>query len=189
MRNNKLNFDNFQFDPTENEFRYLRTDALFQNNSTDINILLAASVLATPIDTTGAPDLYSAQFGLPANGNKLYLIYDLRNALGQQLCYSSASIFDACCNCTFTPAPTPSPTPAPTPAPTPTYNYYLGIDCVSLQAVYLKADVSLGIVVGDEVQYKFGTTNGCASLYDVGGSGQNGEVIVQVSGCGDSRCS
>ena len=189
MRNNKLNFDNFQFDPTENEFRYLRTDALFQNNSTDINILLAASVLATPIDTTGAPDLYSADFGLPANGNKLYLIYDLRNALGQQLCYSSASIFDACCNCTFTPAPTPSPTPAPTPAPTPTYNYYLGIDCVSLQAVYLKADVSLGIVVGDEVQYKFGTTNGCASLYDVGGSGQNGEVIVQVSGCGDSRCS
>jgi len=189
MRNNKLNFDNFQFDPTENEFRYLRTDALFENNSTDINILLAASVLATPINTTGAPDLYSAQFGLPANGNKLYLIYDLRNALGQQLCYSSASIFDACCNCTFTPAPTPSPTPAPTPAPTPTYNYYLGIDCVSLQAVYLKADVSLGIVVGDEVQYKFGSTNGCASLYDVGGSGQNGEVIVQVSGCGDSRCS
>ena len=43
--------------------------------------------------------------------------------------------------------------------------------------------------MGDEVQYKFGSTNGCASLYDVGGSGQNGEVIVQVAGCGDSRCS
>jgi len=189
MRNNKLNFDNFQFDPNENEFRYLRTDALFENNSTDISILLAASLEATPIDTSGAPDLYSAEFGLPANGNKLYLIYDLRNAIGQQLCYSAVSIFDSCCNCTFTPAPTPSPTPSPTPAPTPTYNYYLGIDCVSLQAVYLKADISLGIVIGDEVQYKFGSINGCASLYDVGGSGQNGEVIVQVTGCLDSRCS
>ena len=65
MKNNKLNFDNFQFDPNENQFRYLRTDTLFENNSTDINSLLAASILATPIDTTGAPDLYSAQFGLP----------------------------------------------------------------------------------------------------------------------------
>ena len=63
------------------------------------------------------------------------------------------------------------------------------IDCVSLQAVYLKANQTLSIVVGDEVQYQFGTTIGCASLYDVGGTGQNGEVIVQVSGCGDSRCS
>jgi len=189
MRSNKLNFDNFQFDPTENEFRYLRTDALFENNPTDISILLAASVQATPINSSGAPTLYSAQFGLPANGNKLYLIYDLRNAIGQQLCYSAVSIFDSCCNCTFTPAPTPSPTPSPTPAPAPVYDYFLGIDCVSLQAVYLKANQTLGIVVGDEVQYKFGSTNGCASLYDVGGSGQNGEVIVQVAGCGDSRCS
>ena len=34
--------------------------------STDISILLAASVQATPINTSGAPNLYSAQFGLPA---------------------------------------------------------------------------------------------------------------------------
>ena len=81
------------------------------------------------------------------------------------------------------------PTPAPTPAPAPVYDYFLGIDCVSLQAVYVKANQTLGIVVGDEVQYQFGSITGCASLYDVGGSGQNGEVIVQVSGCGDSRCS
>ncbi len=189
MRSNKINFDNFQFDPTENEFRYLRTDALYENNPTDISILLAASIQATPINTTDAPNLYSAEFGLPANGNKLYLIYDLRNAVGQELCYSAASIFDACCNCTFTPAPTPSPTPSPTPAPAPVYDYFLGIDCVSLQAVYIKANQTLSINVGDEVQYQFGSITGCASLYDIGGSGQNGEVIVQVAGCGDSRCS
>ena len=189
MRSNKINFDNFQFDPNENEFRYLRTDALYENNSTDINILLAASVQATPINTSGAPNLYSAQFGLPANGNKLYLVYDLRNSIGQELCYSSTGFFDACCNCTFTPTPTPAPAPVPTPV-IPVYDYFLGIDCVSLQAVYLKANQTLGIVVGDEVQYSAGgAVQGCASLYAVGGTGSTGEVTVQVAGCGDSRCS
>jgi hypothetical protein len=189
MRSNKINFDNFQFDPNENEFRYLRTDALYENNPTDINILLAASVQATPINTTGAPNLYSAQFGLPSLGNKLYLVYDLRNSIGQELCYSSSGFVDACCNCTFTPTPTPTPTPVPTPV-VPVYDYFLGIDCVSLQAVYLKSNQTLGIVVGDEVQYSAGgTVQGCASLYAVGGTGSTGEVAVQVSGCGDSRCS
>jgi hypothetical protein len=189
MRSNKINFDNYVFDPTENEFRYLRTDALYENNSTDINILLAASVQATPINSAGAPNLYTADFVLPAAGNKLYLIYDLRNSIGQQLCFSSGSFFESCCDCTFTPAP--SPTPSPTPAPSiPTYNYFIGIDCVNLQAVYLKANTTLGVVVGNEVQYSSGgTVVGCASLYATGGTGTNGEVTVVVSGCGDSRCS
>ena len=189
MRSNKINFDNFQFDPTENEFRYLRTDALYENNSTDINILLAASVQATPIITTGAPNLYTADFVLPAGGDKLYLIYDLRNSIAQELCFSSGSFFEACCDCTFSPTPTPSP--SPTPAPTiPTYDYFIGIDCVNLQAVYLKADTTLGVVVGNEVQYSSGgSVVGCASLYATGGTGTNGQVTVVVSGCGDSRCS
>ena len=80
MRSNKINFDNFQFDPTENEFRYLRTDALYQNNSTDINILLAASVQATPINTAELLIYIRSDLVLPAGGNKLYLIYDLRNS-------------------------------------------------------------------------------------------------------------
>ena len=89
--------------------------------------------------------------------SKLYLIYDLRNSLGQELCFSSGSYFEACCDCTFSPTPTPSPTPSPTPAPTiPTYDYFIGIDCVNLQAVYLKADTTLGVVVGNEVQYSSG---------------------------------
>ncbi len=189
MRSNKINFDNYVFDPTESEFRYLRTDALYQNNSTDINILLAASIQATPINSAGAPNLYTADFVLPAAVNKLYLIYDLRNSIGQQLCFSSGSFFESCCDCTFTPAP--SPTPSPTPAPSiPTYNYFIGIDCVNLQAVYLKANTTLGVVVGNEVQYSSGgTVAGCASLYATGGTGTNGEVTVVVSGCGDSRCS
>ena len=189
VRSNKINFDNFQFDPTENEFRYLRTDALYENNSTDMSILLAASVKATPIDTSDAPNLYSAQFGLPSLGNKLYLIYDLRNSIGQELCYSSTSLFDACCNCTFTPTPTPTPTPVPSPV-IPTYDYFVGINCVSLEAVYLKSNTTLGVVVGDEVQYSFGgAVVGCASLYATDGTGSSGEVTFKVAGCGDSRCS
>ena len=67
---------------------------------------------------------------------------------------------------------------------------FIGIDCVSLQAVYLKANQTLGVVVGDEVQYSSGgAVAGCASLYAIDGNGNNGEVTVQVSGCGDSRCS
>ena len=189
MRSNKINFDDFVFNTTDNAFRYLRTDALYENNSTDMNILLAASVAATPIVTSGAPNLYSAGFTLPAGGDKLYLVYDLRSSLGEQLCFSTLDGYDSCCSCTFPPTPTPTPV-APSPTPAPTYDYFIGIDCVNLQAVYLKAVSSLGIVVGDEVQYSFGgAVVGCASLYAIGGTGTNGEVTVQVTGCGDSRCS
>ena len=189
MRSNKINFDDFVFNTTDNAFRYLRTDALYENNSTDMNILLAASVAATPIVTSGAPNLYSAGFTLPAGGDKLYLVYDLRNSLGEQLCFSTVDGYDSCCSCTFPPTPTPTPV-APSPTPAPTYDYYIGIDCANLQAVYVKAVTSLGIVVGDEVQYSFGgVVKGCASLYAVGGTGTDGEVTVQVTGCGDSRCS
>ena len=189
MRSNKVNFDNFVFNPTENQFRYLRTDALYENNSTDINILLAASVLATPINSTGAPTLYTADFTMPAGGNKLYLIYDLRQSAGAELCYSAGSYFETCCDCTFT--PTPAPTVAPTVAPSiPTYDYFIGIDCETLQAVYLKANTTLGVLVGNEVQYSSGgVVAGCASLYAPGGPGNDGAVTVVVTGCGDSRCS
>ena len=71
MRSNKINFDNYvQFDPTENEFRYLRTDALYENNSTDINILLAASIQATPIIYNRSSKLiFTADFTvMPAGG-------------------------------------------------------------------------------------------------------------------------
>ena len=93
------------------------------------------------------------------------------------------------CSCTFIPVP-PPPTPTPSPPVIPTYDYFVGINCENLQAVYLKANTSLSILVGDEVQYTFGgAVVGCASLYATGGGGADGEVTVQVTGCGDSRCS
>ena len=127
------------FDTTANKFRYLRTDVVYENTSTGINSLLSAAI--TPAtDTTGAPQIYEAEFVLPAGGSNLYLIYDYRSSASQQLCYSDVNIEDSCCNCTFpTPTPTPTPTPSPTPTPIPSYNYYEATDCDGGNLVYLKS--------------------------------------------------
>ena len=60
---------------------------------------------------------------------------------------------------------------------------------LSLQAVYLKANTTLGVVVGMKFNIQVVAVTGCASLYATWRYRTNGEVIVQVSGCGDSRCS
>jgi hypothetical protein len=95
--------DNFVFDPTNDKFRYLRTNTFYSNTPTDISNLLAASSIATP--NTGGGSLYQAQFTVPLSslGNYLYLIWDYRDALPLDLCYASYEdpnpITDICCNC------------------------------------------------------------------------------------------
>jgi hypothetical protein len=43
--------------------------------------------------------------------------------------------------------------------------------------------------VNDVVQYNDGaSTNNCATITQAAGAGIDGEVVVQVTGCGDSRC-
>ena len=64
----KQNFDNFVFDNSKNQFRYLRTNTYYGNNGTDINNLLAASANATPIQNTTNPDQYFADWTLTAYG-------------------------------------------------------------------------------------------------------------------------
>ena len=130
--------DNFVFDATKNKFKYLRTNTLYQNNPTDINALLAAATTATPIVTTGAPSLYSANFVMPNTGSNLYIIWDYRNSSSNTLCFSASTIQDACCNCAPTPTPTPPPTPSPSPPspptptpPTPSGLYYTFNSCDS----------------------------------------------------------
>jgi hypothetical protein len=93
---NKIGSDNFEFDSTTNQFRFLRTDATYQNNSNDILTLFGLSSQATPIVTTG--DKHSAQFAMPNNtGDKLYLIWDYRKPT-QAILNTGTSDFDACCN-------------------------------------------------------------------------------------------
>ena len=93
---NKIGTDNYVFDATTNQFRYLRTDTLYNNISFDIVSLLGASTLATPVVTTG--DKHSAQFAMPNNtGNKLYLIWDYRKPT-QVLLNVDNTAYNACCN-------------------------------------------------------------------------------------------
>ena len=103
LSTNKINPDNYDFDVLQDKFRYLRTNVLYNNNDIDIQALLAASAIATPI--TGANPIFSADFIVPAssNGEYLYLIWDLRDSNPVDLCYSSISFNDACCNCDLTP--------------------------------------------------------------------------------------
>jgi len=90
--------DDFVFDNTVDEFRYLRTNTLYNNTEADITSLIAASSLATPI--TGGPNSYQASFTMPNTSEQyLYLIYDYRNGTSATLCYSTVDETDACCNC------------------------------------------------------------------------------------------
>jgi len=96
---NKINFDDFDFNPTTNKFKWLRTNVLFNNNPGDIASLLSAANNATPI--IGTSPTYLANFVLPNNSLPiLYLIWDLRSPVEAELCYSDVDIFDACCGCT-----------------------------------------------------------------------------------------
>ena len=90
--------DNYVFDIAQDKFRYLRSSTLYNNTNVDMNALLAASTIATP--NAGSAPLYYADFVVPAssNGEYLYLIWDLRDAILTELCFGTTRI-DSCCNC------------------------------------------------------------------------------------------
>ena len=103
---NKINFDDFVFSegvlsplpPTPNNFRYLRSNTRYYNNVADIKTLLSLANVPNPIDSTDAPDKYSATFTMPNTGAYLYLIWDYRLSTEDELCFG-ATIEDACCTC------------------------------------------------------------------------------------------
>ncbi len=110
---NKINYDNFVFSegvisplptpPTPNNFRYLRTNTRYYNTIADIKLLLAETLTdpdggVPAIDSTDAPDKYSATFAMPNTGAYLYLIWDYRLSTEDDLCFG-ATIEDACCTC------------------------------------------------------------------------------------------
>jgi hypothetical protein len=98
---NKIGTDDFVFDTTADEFRYLRTNTLYANTPGDIATLLAASTQALPLISSLAPNTYSADFTLAGTTEEyLYLIFDYRNSLAYDLCYDAVSKVDVCCNCT-----------------------------------------------------------------------------------------
>jgi len=98
----KDNTDDFVFDPSQNEFRVLRTNTVYDTTPASILSLLNASDLLTT-DTSQAPIAYKSSFTMPTTGDYLYLIYDYRKSVAEDLCYSTVDLDDVCCNCTGTP--------------------------------------------------------------------------------------
>jgi len=98
---NKFGFDTYNFDPLNDEFRYLRTNTLYTNTPANIQALIAASTTATP--NQGGGNYNYAEFTVPTTGTYLYLIWDYRDSVPVELCYSDlegeAGIQDACCDC------------------------------------------------------------------------------------------
>jgi hypothetical protein len=97
---NQYSLDTFRFDILTDNFRYHRSNVLYNNTQADINTLLGLSTEATPISgpTIIGTTQYSASFAMPPSGDYLYLIYDYTNSTEVELCYG-VDEFDACCVC------------------------------------------------------------------------------------------
>jgi hypothetical protein len=85
-----------QFDPTTHKLRYLISNTLY--TSANVLSLLNASTVATPVlnPSTG---VYTASFTYNSGSDYLYIIHDYRNIYSTDLCYSSVSAEEACCEC------------------------------------------------------------------------------------------
>ena len=94
---NQFATDTFVFNPATDKFKYLMSDTIYANNTSDINALLAVATTATP-NQGGGTNNY-AEFTVPALENNLYLIWDFRASTSVTLCYSADSILDVCCGC------------------------------------------------------------------------------------------
>ena len=98
---NKFGFDTYDFDPINDKFRYLRSNTLYTNTPVSIQALLAASTVATP--NQGGGTFNYAEFAVPTSGSYLYLIWDYRDSIATELCYSDlegdAALTDVCCDC------------------------------------------------------------------------------------------
>ncbi len=100
MYTNKISPDNFDFDISNSQFKYLTTNTLYDNTPGDLSTLLALTSTATPITQSG--NVFEASFIAPALDDYLYLIWDLTASQSIELCYSNVDAQDACCACVST---------------------------------------------------------------------------------------
>ena len=82
----------FGFNPSIHRLRFLVSNTLYTN---PIDILNNTTSLAI---TAGAGGHYG-EFAYSSSLNYIYVVYDYRLIVSQDLCYNSNSAFDACCNC------------------------------------------------------------------------------------------
>ena len=104
MSISKTNTDTFVFNPTNNKFKYLSSPNFYSSAAPDIaNILSQATTVALPYLNTSGDNFQVTIPGIAiaANDSFLYLVYDLRNVLSNEICYSAVSADDACCGCSI----------------------------------------------------------------------------------------
>ena len=103
IRSNKINFDDYDWGYPDDNFKYLSSNTLYQNNETDIaSLLSAATTIPNSSVVSPSEGLYEAtvtSLSLPTNNQYLYLIYDYRTTSCQQFCYDASSADEACCEC------------------------------------------------------------------------------------------
>ena len=106
IRSNKINFDDYDWGYPEDNFKYLSSNTLYNNNASDIVSLLAAAT-TVPNGSVISPSsgLYQttiSNLSLPLANQYLYLIYDYRLVSCQEFCFDASSSSSACCDCAFT---------------------------------------------------------------------------------------
>jgi len=103
MAFNKFSGDTATFDINTNKFRYYKSNTLYANTPQAISQLIGLSSVASPIDSSLAPDYYKATFGVPVGTEQyLYIIYDYRKPTLVDLCFGN-DVFDSCCDCETSP--------------------------------------------------------------------------------------
>jgi hypothetical protein len=150
MLSNKIPNDTYNFDTSQDNFQYLRTNTLYNNTPNDIAALLAATTVASPIVIpTNGNTAYSADFNMPNSGDYLYLLWDYKTTTSMDLCFGvNAQI--ACCDCGA-----------------PGNIFYELYDCIT-NISWIVEDTYGAFQVGDVVQYKQGLGGSQGTLVNCG---------------------
>lgn len=142
----KIN-DTYTFNANSDRFRYLRSDTLYNNTTTEIQALLVASTDAgAPTPPTNGNSAYTATFNMPSTGQYLYLIWDYRDVAVVDLCYDSSTSQAACCDCEDG------------------ANIYVLQDCNSGAQFTIEDTYQNGIGIGSVVQYVQGVGAGAGTF-------------------------
>ena len=144
---NKSSTDTYDFDINSDNFRYLRSNTLYNNTTTEIQSLLVASINVTPISPPiNGNTAYTASFPMPTTGQYLYLIWDYRDSTPIELCYDNSSAEAACCNCAAS------------------SSIYLLEDCTSGAQFTIEDTYQNGIGINSTVQYVQGVGAGAGTF-------------------------
>jgi hypothetical protein len=97
---NKLSTNDFDFQSIQNKLRYLTSDTLYSNNQLDILSLISNPNLQDVVPTEVSSGRYQGSFAYNSSNTYLYLIWDYRRRILQDLCFDATSTTTACTDCT-----------------------------------------------------------------------------------------